>query len=303
MFDTALYIQTTQPFINSVSCAANVTPGGYYWLVGWGQGNANVQTQFTTLWVDTSPNQPPTRDCTIITNGDNLLTVYMDGALVYSANNLKLNVSPPFNAYLEPQTSFSGQMLFGAYRDYYATSSNAVTVTNTPKDAVVKVIDASSNAVLASSKASEGGVAVLDIGKYHFPLRNASIKLYDSQGAQVLASTADGGGGAIWGGDEYIVGNPPPVTAAALTVKTEAIMQKPLAGMWTVLSSQNGQIVATGFSPVTFNVTSGQQYVVTVYNYGQYAFDHWKDMRSANPSRIVTINGDTQVVAVYRAAT
>src|SRR2546422_3733070 len=48
---------------------------------------------YTTLFrSDTSPNQPLTRDCTIITNGNNYLKVYLDNVLVYESNNLDLQM-------------------------------------------------------------------------------------------------------------------------------------------------------------------------------------------------------------------
>lgn len=178
---------------------------GYYWLVGWGQGNPFTQTQFKVLWVDTRSNQPATRDCTIITNGNNLLKVYLDGDLVYSANNLRLNVPPPFNAYLEAQTSSSSQMLYGSYRDYYAAQSDLVTVTNAPTGTIAKIIDSSSGNVLASAKVSEKGTASLDVGKYHMPINNVYIRLYDSSGNNLLASTPSTI--VLWGGDVYSVGS------------------------------------------------------------------------------------------------
>src|SRR5438132_1662330 len=75
---------------------------------------------------------PLTRDCTIITNGSNLMKVYLDGRLVYSSSTLNLQMPSPFNSYLEVQSTYAGGMLHASYNDYYATVSDAVRVQNAP---------------------------------------------------------------------------------------------------------------------------------------------------------------------------
>jgi hypothetical protein len=87
--------------------------------------------------------------------------------------------------------------------------------------------------------------------------------------------------------------------AVPLTVNTQYTDGSPLSGMWTTLS-QNGQTVATGFSPVQFSLVAGQQYVVGVGNYGQIVFDHWADNGSTSPTRTVSITQATALTAVYR---
>jgi hypothetical protein len=72
-----------------------------------------------------------------------------------------------------------------------------------------------------------------------------------------------------------------------------------LTGFWTTLA-QNGQTIGTGFTPVTFTLSSGQQYTTTVSGYGLWRFDHWLDNGSTNPSRVVSIASDTTLTAVYR---
>jgi hypothetical protein len=59
-------------------------------------------------------------------------------------------------------------------------------------------------------------------------------------------------------------------------------------------------VVDTGFTPAQFDLATGQQYVVTVSNYGQWVFDHWADNGSTSQSRTVSITSNTQLVAVYR---
>jgi len=200
-YENGLYIQTSQPFINYVTCFSSTSVFGTVWSVGSVTGNAIQGTQFNVLWTDTSMNQPLTRDCTIITNGNNYLKVYLDGAMVYSNSTLNLQMPAPFNAYLEPQSSYAGKMLDGIYKDYYSASGENIKVTNNPiLAATVKLVDPS-GIVRASSHVSSSGTAALNVGEFHFPLAGY-IKIYDSFGNQ-LASTSSPVN--IFGGDVYTV--------------------------------------------------------------------------------------------------
>jgi hypothetical protein len=199
-YENGMYIQTSQPFINYVTCVADTSAFGTVWAVVSTTGDANQATQFNVLWVDTSPNQPLTRDCTIVTNGNNFLKVYLDGTMVYSNNTLNLQMAAPYNTYLEPQSSYSGQLLDGIYKDYYATTDENVKVTNNPLlAATVKLVDPTGK-VLASEPVNSG-TATLTIGQFHMPLV-AYIKVYDSLGIQ-LASTSSPEN--IFGGNVYSV--------------------------------------------------------------------------------------------------
>ncbi|MEW5840010.1 MAG: Ig-like domain-containing protein [Thermoproteota archaeon] len=87
-----------------------------------------------------------------------------------------------------------------------------------------------------------------------------------------------------------------PVT---LTVNTQYTGGQAVTGLWTTLA-QNGQVVATGFSPVRFSLTPNQQYVVTVSNYQSYIFERW-DNGSTNPARAISIAQNTAITANYVA--
>ncbi|MDE2589394.1 MAG: hypothetical protein KGL95_06990, partial [Patescibacteria group bacterium] len=142
--------------------------------------------------------QPLTRDCTMITNGQNFLQVYLDGDLVVNRTNLNLQMPEPFNAYLEPQTSYAGQLLNGTFTNYYSTANGNVTVNNLPINAARVDIDDSSGNVLATGKALAGS-AILDVGRYDFPFAG-TIKVYDSNNALI---TSTPGAVSIYGGDVY----------------------------------------------------------------------------------------------------
>lgn len=200
-YENGLYVQTSQPFINYVACFSSTGVAGTSWAVGAVTGNATDGTQFNVLWADTSENQPLTRDCTIITNGNNYLKVYLDGAMVYSSNTLNLQMAAPFNAYLEPQSSYAGQMLDGIYKDYYSATGETVKVTHNPVlAATVKLVDPTGT-VLASRPVDSTGTATLNVGEFHFPLA-AYIKIYDSLGNQLVSTSSPVN---IFGGDVYNV--------------------------------------------------------------------------------------------------
>jgi hypothetical protein len=86
-----------------------------------------------------------------------------------------------------------------------------------------------------------------------------------------------------------------------LTVNSQSTAGASVTGFWTKLA-QNGQTVATGFTPVQFTLAPGQQYTFTVSNYGQWVFDHWADNGSTNPARTMSIMQATTITALYRNA-
>jgi len=203
-YENSLYVQTSvngpNALVNYIACGANTAKSyGTVWAVYSATGDGNSATNFTRLFLDKSTNQSLTRDCTIITNGSNYLKVYLDGVMVYTSNTLKLQMQEPFNAFLEPQSSYAGQLLNGTYKDYYVTTDETIKVTNLPSNAArVDLTDTSG--VLASAPMT-GGAAKLDVGKYHFPLAG-TIKVYDSNNS-IIASTSTPV--SIFGGDVYSV--------------------------------------------------------------------------------------------------
>jgi hypothetical protein len=199
-FNTGLYVQTTyKGLVNYVACVASVDPSGYYWSLVLATGSQYGADDFTTLWADYSNSQPLTRDCTIITNGVNYLQVYLDGVPIYSDSTLELNMSAPFYAFVEVQTTSSSQMHFGTYTDYYSTLNNAITVINGPVDGKAILTDSLGN-IITNATIDGAGNARLDIGMFRMPLENAYIQIYDSEGKELIAKP---NGEPLWGGDVY----------------------------------------------------------------------------------------------------
>lgn len=201
-FQNGLYVQTTQAPVNYVTCVSITNNIGTVWALVHTYGSPYGSLVFDALWVDDSANQPLTRDCTIITNGHNYLKLYMDNALVYSSNTLALGMPAPFNAFLEPQTSYDGAQLFGTYNDFYSALGENVKIMNNPSNAATAQIVDSSGNLLASSPVILGN-ATIDIGRYHLP-ENANIQVLDSNNTSLASSPVIE---TIYGGDVYSVAN------------------------------------------------------------------------------------------------
>ncbi|MDE1829103.1 MAG: hypothetical protein KGI25_02155 [Thaumarchaeota archaeon] len=203
-YENGLYVQTFEPGpINYVTCFSLTGSFGTEWAVVSVTGNVNEATNEQLLWVDTSLNQPLTRDCTIITNGNNYLKVYLDSVKVYESSSLNLQMSEPFQAYLEPQTSYAGALLNGVYANYYATSDESIKVTNNPVGAsyvdIVVPNSSGSGTVVATAPVDSSGTATINVGQFDMPLA-AYIKVYGAGGVELAStsSTVD-----IFGGNQY----------------------------------------------------------------------------------------------------
>ena len=86
--------------------------------------------------------------------------------------------------------------------------------------------------------------------------------------------------------------------ASQLKVDSESTNGTALTGFSAQLS-QSGSSVATGLTPATFTLNNGEDYAVTVGDYGHYAFSYWLDTGSNDSTRTVSIDQNTTVTAVY----
>ena len=87
-----------------------------------------------------------------------------------------------------------------------------------------------------------------------------------------------------------------------LTLLSQDMNGHSISGYWTVLYDGNGSVLKTGFTPVTFTLNNTQQYRIGMGSYDNYDFDHWQDNVSTTSSRNISITSDTQLTAVYIAA-
>jgi fibronectin type 3 domain-containing protein len=246
-YENGMYVQTANGLINYVTCTTLTNTQATVWTIWETYGNNNFATNETLLWMDNSPNQPLTRDCTIITNGSNYLKVYLDGVNVYENHNLNLQMPAPFNAFLEPETSYAS-MLTGTFQNYYVTTDENIKVNSLPSNAARVDVDDSSGKVLATSQISSG-TATLNVGMYHFPLA-ASIKAYDSSNALIVSSSQ-----GIYGGDVYSFsgssGSTPTASSPPTGLTATAVSSSQINLSWTAPSNNGG-------SPITgYNVYRG----------------------------------------------
>ncbi|HKW05027.1 MAG TPA: hypothetical protein VJN71_06995 [Nitrososphaerales archaeon] len=202
-FNTGMYVQTAAiSNVNFVFCGAIVQNTGYYWLVESAKGNSYGVTSYVQLYESPTNSGPLTQDCTLVTNGNNSLSVYLGGSLVYSSQTLNLDIPPPFNAYLEVETTNSNVMLWGNYSDYYANSMASITVTGASPLGSVKLVN-SLGGVIATSSVGSNGNATIPVGSYLLPL-NATVNGYNSNGNLTASSFSPL---SIWGGDVFAVSN------------------------------------------------------------------------------------------------
>ncbi len=237
LFENGMYVQNGTMDVNYVVCSSATSNIGTQWVVVGANGDVNGANTYTPFWwTAMTPTQPLSVDCTIITNGTNYLKVLLNNVPVYESKSLKLNMSSNFITFMEPQSSYAGQMLNGTFQNFYATSGGNVTVTNNPPGAanvkIVQSISSGNGNVLVSAPVDATGTAVLYAENQPMPI-NAYIITYDAKG-DAMAET--NGPVNIYGGDSYSVSGsatsytisstnplPPPSNLVATTVSQSQI--------------------------------------------------------------------------------
>ena len=197
--NVGLYVQTGGVNVNYIVCGGTTSSAGTQWGAALAMGDVNGAFQYVPLYLDPSANQALTRDCTIVTNGQNYLAVYLDGSQVVQKSTMNLGYTPPFQFFLETQTSYTGAMFTGTFQNFYMTSGDSVTVANMPSSSTAQIVGPSGQ-VFASAPADGSGKATLPIAKYNMPLV-ANIQI--TQLGLVVGSTSSPV--SIWGGDAYSV--------------------------------------------------------------------------------------------------
>jgi hypothetical protein len=85
--------------------------------------------------------------------------------------------------------------------------------------------------------------------------------------------------------------------SGTLTVQSASLSGVAITGLYTVVSSTSGEVLETGFTPLSFTGVVGAQYVVSVSNYGSDVFNHWS---SGSTSAVQTVTlGDSSVETAY----
>ncbi len=188
-----MYIQESIIYgnIDYVACVSDSDKDGIKWTIESGLGNKEIVTERHVLWEsERSTNNPITMDCTIITNGDNLLKVYLDGVLKYSNDKLDLKMPRPFNSYLEIQSKNTDKMLYGQFNDYYTTMTDSIEFNNMPPNGVMKIniyqnssslksLIGNNTVELSMPVGKDEANTIENIGKYQQPIY-ADIEFYNS---------------------------------------------------------------------------------------------------------------------------
>jgi hypothetical protein len=85
--------------------------------------------------------------------------------------------------------------------------------------------------------------------------------------------------------------------SGTLTVQSANLSGVAITGLYTVVSSTSGEVLQTGFTPLTFSGVVGDQYVVSISNYGSDVFSDWS---SGSTSAVQTVTlGDSTVETAY----
>jgi len=86
-------------------------------------------------------------------------------------------------------------------------------------------------------------------------------------------------------------------TISELTINSEINGGGTYTGLYTALY-QNGNVVATGFTPAQFKVNNGEMYSVEVQNSNTSYFHYWQDTGSVTSLRNVTTTTDLSLYAI-----
>ncbi|MDA4117180.1 MAG: hypothetical protein OK455_02430 [Thaumarchaeota archaeon] len=301
-FTNGLYIQASNQVQNYVTCVSVTNATGTYWMVIHGYkigNNESNPTEYDNLWHDKSANQALTRDCVLVTNGQNFLQIYLDHALVYQNTLLSLGMNEPFNFFVGVESEYAHQLTYGSNRGFYVTNGDSVNVTGLPSKATIaEIVDNDGNVLAAGPVKS--GTATIDLGGRSFPIAGY-IEIFDNDHTMTNASTVARTQKevSIFGGDVFSVG-PNPSTTSQLTVDSQDTNGNALNGYYTVVM-KDGVQTAADWLPTTFTLQRGQTYSVIVSDYGGYVFDHWSD-GSLSRIRAFSISSNTEVSAIFRNA-
>ncbi len=171
----------------------------------------------------------------------------------------------------------------------------------TPINGLYTIVQSTSGAVLATgftpltydaSPGSQLQITVDNYANYYFNDWNTG-----STGATIAVTASQGTTLTAYFGNTVGSQNN---QEATLTINTVDQNGAPIDGLYTVIQSSSGATLATGFSPLTYDATSGLQYTVTVSNYGSYYFSSWSN-GTTSQSTAITPSQSTTLTATYQS--
>jgi hypothetical protein len=142
--------------INYVVVASTSYRGRTRWSVGYAQGHiANAHLyRFVSLSV------PPTtsvQNVTIQTDGRHRLAVWFGNRLVFASNDLHLDITPPFQSYLEVQSRLVPYT--ATFQDFWVTRTSTMTV-SAPDGARIQLVTRA-GATIAAATARKGAARLV----------------------------------------------------------------------------------------------------------------------------------------------
>ncbi|HZS74571.1 MAG TPA: fibronectin type III domain-containing protein, partial [Candidatus Nitrosotalea sp.] len=87
----------------------------------------------------------------------------------------------------------------------------------------------------------------------------------------------------------------------SITVNSVDLTGTAFSGMYVELHASNGTTLATGYTPMTFTVSSGSAYTIVSSNYQNYVFNHWGD-GTTNSSITISPTQNTTLTEYYSTA-
>jgi len=60
-----------------------------------------------------------------------------------------------------------------------------------------------------------------------------------------------------------------------IDVNSYSLSGTPITGLWVVVQSSSGAVLATGFTPFAYTGTAGSTYSISAGSYGSDVFSHW----------------------------
>jgi hypothetical protein len=112
--------------INYVVVASNSNHGATIWTVGYAHGHVADARLETLIRYPVPPDTSPARALTLVTDGRRRLSVWFGDRLGFRSDRLRLDITPPFQPYLEVQAE---RIAYTSYfHDFWVTTGTAVTV-------------------------------------------------------------------------------------------------------------------------------------------------------------------------------
>lgn len=193
-----LHVQGSDVSSNYLTCVSIISESGKpTWALTYSNVDAKGISQYEVLWSEEKPTL--TRECTIITNGNNFLRVFLDNVEVYVKYDLDLKMTGSFLSLLETQSSYPGQKLYGTFNDFYITMDSTIQVINLPGYITKVVLTDTYNEILATGTINEG-TSIIDVSGLHYPI-TGNIKAFQKDGELISTPSPI----TMYGGDVYSV--------------------------------------------------------------------------------------------------